>query len=231
LTVRLDFGDALDFYGLWPTPTLIVSDGAYGIGGFAGDPVGPRDLPAWYALHIAAWSAAATGRTTLWFWNTEIGWACVHPVLAAAGWAYQGAQVWDKGPERLALLNRLPAGRFPPISELVVQYTRAGVPAGEPVWHQAPGLTNIWREPSNRGEERILAADGSLAHPNQKPLALMERLIAASSNPGDVLWEPFGGLCSASLAGSRMGRRAFAAECRPTVYEAARERLRTEAER
>ena len=33
-----------------------------------------------------------------------------------------------------------------------------------------------------------------LGYPTQKPLALLERIIAASSNPGDVVLDPFAGL-------------------------------------
>ena len=79
-------GDALDAYRTWAAPAAIISDGAYGVRGFHGDTVGPDALPDWYRPHVAAWSAAATPATTLWFWNTEIGWASVHPVLAGYGW-------------------------------------------------------------------------------------------------------------------------------------------------
>ncbi len=82
-------GDALGAYPGWPAPVTIISDGAYGLRGFRGDPDGPDALPAWYRPHLEAWSAAADPGATLWFfWNTEIGWASVHPVLAAHGWDY-----------------------------------------------------------------------------------------------------------------------------------------------
>ena len=60
---------------------------------------------------------------------------------------------------------------------------------------------------------------------NQKPLELLERIIRSSSDPGDVVWEPFGGLCSATVAALRTGRKAFAAEINPKFYNAAKERL------
>ncbi len=37
-------GDALRAYGKWPAPQTIVSDGAYGVGGFHGDPRTHGDL-------------------------------------------------------------------------------------------------------------------------------------------------------------------------------------------
>ena len=53
----------------------------------------------------------------------------------------------------------------------------------------------------------------------------MERCINATTNPGDVVWEPFGGLCSASVAAVRLGRTAFSAEPNQDFYRLAYERL------
>jgi site-specific DNA-methyltransferase (adenine-specific) len=53
----------------------------------------------------------------------------------------------------------------------------------------------------------------------------MERLIMAVTEPGDVVWEPFGGLCSGSVAAVTLGRRAFAAETDPAFADLAAERL------
>ncbi len=85
----LHWGDALDCYERWPAPVVVVSDGAYGISGFPGDPPSVDGLVDWYLPHVRAWSKAATGETTLWFWNTEIGWATVHPLLREFGWEYE----------------------------------------------------------------------------------------------------------------------------------------------
>jgi hypothetical protein len=67
--------DVADLYSCWDLPVVIVCDGPYGISGFLGDPPVPEALPDWYEPHIEAWSRAAAPLTTLWFWNTEIGWA------------------------------------------------------------------------------------------------------------------------------------------------------------
>ena len=87
------WGDALEMYPRWPAPVVIVSDGAYGVSGFPGDTHTPDGLVDWYRPHVRAWSEAATGETTLWFWNTEIGWATVHPLLIEFGWEYVGCNV------------------------------------------------------------------------------------------------------------------------------------------
>ena len=91
--VQIDLADALTRYELWPAPTVIISDGAYGVAGFPGDPPTPAGLAEWYEPHVRAWLARALPETTLWFWNTEIGWATVHPILARHGWEYRTLHV------------------------------------------------------------------------------------------------------------------------------------------
>lgn len=46
-----------------------------------------------------------------------------------------------------------------------------------------------------------------LGYPTQKPLALLERIISASSNPGDIVLDPFCGCGTAVAAAQKLGRR------------------------
>ena len=58
-----------------------------------------------------------------------------------------------------------------------------------------------WRNISRPyGDERI-------GYATQKPLALLERIIAASSNPGDVVLDPFAGCATTLEAAHKLGRR------------------------
>ena len=43
--------------------------------------------------------------------------------------------------------------------------------------------------------------------PDQKPVALYERIIAASSNPGDIVLDPFAGCATTPIAAHNLGRR------------------------
>ena len=118
-------GDSLNFYEKWARPTVIISDGGYGVLGFEGDTSDHLDLPNWYEPHIAAWSRRATPTTTLWFWNSEIGWAAVHPVLERYGWRYVNANIWNKGKGHIAgNVNTGRIRRFPVVSEVCVQCIR-----------------------------------------------------------------------------------------------------------
>ncbi len=92
-------------------------------------------------------------------------------------------------------------------------------------WNHTHGITNVWSEPAIRGAERLKDQQATCLHANQKPLRLIERLIRASSDEGDVVWEPFGGLCSVAIGALHTGRRCYSAEINPRVYELARQRL------
>ena len=123
--VTLHCADVMTLYELWQSPVVIVSDGPYGVGGFDGDPPTPEGLANWYEPHIRAWSAKATPLTTLWFWNTEIGWANVHPVLVKHGWTYRNCHVWDKGIAHIAgNANTQSLRKFPVVTEVCVQYVK-----------------------------------------------------------------------------------------------------------
>jgi site-specific DNA-methyltransferase (adenine-specific) len=70
---------------------------------------------------------------------------------------------------------------------------------------EMPGrlLGNVWTDifPINsQAAER-------LGYPTQKPVALLERIIAASSNPGDVVLDPFCGCGTTIAAAQKLGRR------------------------
>jgi DNA modification methylase len=97
-------------------------------------------------------------------------------------------------------------------------------------WNHTHNLTNVWSEPAIRGVERLKDQNAKCLHANQKPLHLVERIIAASSEPGDVVWEPFGGLCSAAIVSLQIGRRCFSAEIKSEYYLVARSRMLQEQE-
>lgn len=65
----------------------------------------------------------------------------------------------------------------------------------------------------------------SSAHLNQKPLDFMLRQISSASSRGDVVWEPFGGLATASVAAIELGRIPCVAEVDDFFFELAGERL------
>lgn len=125
-SIAIEFGPAEGAYSRWPVPVCIVSDGPYGVSGYPGDEVSATTLADWYAPHIQAWSRYSTPQTTLWFWNTELGWATVHPALVAGGWEYRCCHIWDKGLGHVAgNANTQTLRKFPVVTEVCVQYVRS----------------------------------------------------------------------------------------------------------
>jgi site-specific DNA-methyltransferase (adenine-specific) len=104
-------------------------------------------------------------------------------------------------------------------------------------WTHAHGLTNVWSRPPLSDGERLKGSmrrsaprvykptKASTTHLNQKPLEFMERLVHATTHPDDVVWEPFGGLATGSVAAVALGRQAYAAERDPHFAEIAQGRL------
>ncbi|HFQ7487418.1 TPA: DNA methyltransferase [Klebsiella pneumoniae] len=116
-------GNSLDLYAAWQQPTVIISDGAYGLLGFDGDTASHKNIADWYEPHIIEWSKKSTSRTTLWFWNSEIGWAATHSILEKHGWKYVNANIWNKGKGHIAgNVNTAKIKRFPVVTEVCVQY-------------------------------------------------------------------------------------------------------------
>lgn len=320
-------GDVQNAYSDWPSPSCIISDGAYGVRGFNGDTTDEEGLIDWYRPHIEKWSRYSHPGTALWFWGTEVGWASVHPELKRQGWDYIQTVIWDKGVGHIAgNVNGKTIRQFPVVTEVCVLYQRRfevsvddnvldaqewlryewrrsglpmylandacgvknaatrkyltadwlwywppghavaamasycnenGLESGRPYfsldgensvtadewdrsrhkWNHVHGLTNVWSRRPLHDSERMKGSmrrsaprvykptKASTTHLNQKPLELMERLIYATTEPGDIVWEPFGGLGTGSVAAVAMGRKACLAEVDPYFACLAAERL------
>lgn len=84
-------------------------------------------------------------------------------------------------------------------------YTRTGMPRLKQYLDEMPGvsLQDLWTDISPISS---LAAE-RLGYPTQKPLALLERIIEASSNPNDVILDPFCGCGTTIAAAQKLGRK------------------------
>ena len=88
---------------------------------------------------------------------------------------------------------------------LVVQPKPGAVPRHKYYLDEGLGvpIQSVWDDIGNlQGSARE-----SLGYPTQKPLALLNRIIEASSNPGDVVLDPFCGCGTAIHAAQNLGRR------------------------
>jgi site-specific DNA-methyltransferase (adenine-specific) len=62
-------------------------------------------------------------------------------------------------------------------------------------------------------------------YPTQKPVRLLERIVAASSRPGDLVLDPYAGSGTTGVAAARLGRRWLLVDRHPTAVEIAAARL------
>ncbi len=65
-------------------------------------------------------------------------------------------------------------------------------------------------------------------YPTQKPVRLLERIVAASSRPGDLVLDPYAGSGTTGVAAARLGRRWLLVDRNPVAVEIARGRLAAE---
>ena len=77
---------------------------------------------------------------------------------------------------------------------------------------KVPG--NVWN--FNRVRYRMEEYEN---HPTQKPEALLERIILASSNKGDIVLDPFSGSFTTSSVAVRLGRKAIGIEFNNDFYK------------
>ena len=80
--------------------------------------------------------------------------------------------------------------------------------------------TNILRVPSLKG-----ISSEKAGHPSQKPVALIENLIACSTRSGDAVLDPFLGSGTTAVCCEKLGRRWAGIEKNPAYAEIARKRL------
>jgi DNA modification methylase len=85
-------------------------------------------------------------------------------------------------------------------------------------------MRSDWELPLCTGSER-LRVDGTKLHPTQKPEALLYRVLLASSNPGDVVLDPFFGTGTTGAVAKKLGRHFIGIEREEYYVQAAQARI------
>ncbi|HTV67401.1 MAG TPA: site-specific DNA-methyltransferase [Rhizobiaceae bacterium] len=86
-------------------------------------------------------------------------------------------------------------------------------------------MRSDWLFPICTGGERLKDASGNKLHPTQKPEALLARVMAASTRPGDVVLDPFFGSGTTGAVAKRLGRHFVGVEREQAYIDAAQERI------
>ena len=92
---------------------------------------------------------------------------------------------------------------------------KAGKPVGD-VWSDVMSF------------QQTPTAKEKVGYPTQKPLALLRRIILASSNPGDMILDPFCGCATACIAAEMEGRQWVGLDISPKAAELVAHRMQKE---
>lgn len=84
-------------------------------------------------------------------------------------------------------------------------------------------MKSVWEMPAPGRDEKIFGK-----HPTQKPMALLERIVLAGSDPKDVILDPFSGSGTTGIAAVKHGRRYLGIEMDPNYIELSRKRYEQE---
>ena len=93
------------------------------------------------------------------------------------------------------------------------------------MFNEGKQLGSVWTIKVCGGEERLKDEEGKKLHPTQKPEELLKRIILASSQPGDIVLDPFVG-SGTTAAIAKLLRRHWIGIERDEIYTlAARKRV------
>ncbi len=100
---------------------------------------------------------------------------------------------------------------------------------GKPPTGRGVPLDDVWNGNKNDVLDSIQIKSFSrekTGYPTQKPVALLERIVTASSNPGDWVLDPMCGSGTTLVAAKTLGRNAYGIDLNPKALEIAMSRIR-----
>ncbi|MEO9821614.1 MAG: site-specific DNA-methyltransferase [Paracoccaceae bacterium] len=86
-------------------------------------------------------------------------------------------------------------------------------------------MRSDWVLPICTGHERLKDENGDKAHPTQKPESLLHRVILGTTNPGDVVLDPFFGTGTTGAVAKMLGREFIGIEREESYRKVAKKRL------
>ena len=91
-------------------------------------------------------------------------------------------------------------------------------------FNEGKQMRSVWKMPICKGKERV-RINGERVHSTQKPLALLYRILLASTYPGDVILDPFFGTGTAGVAAKILHRNWIGIEQDPNYIPIAQNRI------
>ena len=87
-------------------------------------------------------------------------------------------------------------------------------------------MRSDWMLPICNGKERLKKNNGKKVHSTQKPESLLHRIILATTNKGDSIFDPFLGTGTTAVVAKKLGRKFFGIEKNKKYFKAAYDRIK-----
>lgn len=216
------------------TVDLVVADPPYNIGKAEWDKRPPADHLLWCAEWLRECVRILKPTGSLYVFGYPRGLTALLPMIETGGLVYRDWIVWDTimGTGGGLWVNRhedilyfsKSRDTFEDADAIKLERHEENIREYRGVEYRFKNPSNIWRFP------RI---DDSAAertnHPTQKPLALIERIVRASSPAGGLVVDPFVGSGTTCVAAMRQQRRSIGIDNDPDNITIARARIASEA--
>ena len=154
--------------------------------------------------------------------SSGLPWKGVDPSQTGSHWAIPNRELPNEirnksSQKKLEYLDRIGRIYWPP---------KGSVPAYKRYLDEMPGtaIDTLWDDIGNlqaQSKERV-------GYPTQKPLALLDRIVKASSNEGDIIMDPFAGCATACVSAERLGRQWLGIDISEKAAELVQVRIRKE---
>ena len=159
--------------------------------------------------------------------------------LRESGWTFKSLIVWKKKTSavpcsyKFGLNYQIIAAAVNGNSPRVFNRLRISppLPSGYKPRENGIYVTDVWDDIREltagyfAGTEAIRNDDGERFHKQQAPLALLARIILSASRPGDVVFDPFSGTGTTSVAASLLGRKGIGVEIDPLNADCIKSRI------
>lgn len=182
---------------------------------------------------------SSTG-AAIYFMQREKNTEAVLQTLRNSGWVFQNLIIWKK--KTSAVPSTVRFGKSYQVIAFATSTPNPRVfnrlrinPPLPPGYKQRDNgilLTDVWddiRELTSgyfAGDEALRNEEGTRLHKQQSPIALLLRILLSSSNPGDVVFDPFAGTGTTLVTASQLGRHSIGVENDRTNYNNILQRLR-----
>lgn len=145
------------------------------------------------------------------FYNHQLRWRdgeCIHPIdwFKPSQWKLRSEIIWDRGGGMM-----FNARMFCRFDERIMWFVR-----GQWKWNQeSVGLGTVWRIAKAQNKE----------HPVAFPVEMPSRCILATTDPGDIVLDPYSGSASTGVAALRAGRKYIGIEREEKFFDIACRRI------